>query len=52
MLILDNLTARYPDWSVTFSTRIECGEIVALTGRSGAGKSTLLGMLAGFVPVT
>ncbi|MDO2948468.1 thiamine ABC transporter ATP-binding protein [Aeromonas simiae] len=52
MLILDKLTARYPEWSVTFTTQIAQGEIVALIGRSGAGKSTLLGMLAGFVPVT
>lgn len=47
MLTLENLRARWGDWTLEADLRIGTGETVALIGPSGAGKSTLLALIAG-----
>ena len=47
-LDVENLTFRYEDMVMSFTLRVESGEMVAIIGPSGAGKSTLLSLIAGF----
>ncbi|WP_119459693.1 thiamine ABC transporter ATP-binding protein [Rhodospirillaceae bacterium SYSU D60014] len=47
-LDIENLTFRYEDMVMSFTLRVESGEMLAIIGPSGAGKSTLLSLIAGF----
>ncbi len=47
MLTLENLRARWGDWTLSADFSIAAGAKIALIGPSGAGKSTLLGLIAG-----
>jgi thiamine transport system ATP-binding protein len=52
MLILDELTVTYPDFTGRYSLRVPAGSLTAVIGPSGGGKTTMLHAIAGFEPVT
>jgi thiamine transport system ATP-binding protein len=47
-LEVEDLRFRYEDMEMSFTLRVESGEMLAIIGPSGAGKSTLLSLIAGF----
>ena len=51
-LVLDELAARYEDFSANYSLRLPAGSFCALIGPSGGGKTTALHLIAGFEPTT
>ncbi|MDQ0470868.1 thiamine ABC transporter ATP-binding protein [Labrys wisconsinensis] len=48
MLLVRDLTIRYPGWVGRYDLAVPRGAVVALVGPSGGGKSTLLNAVAGF----
>jgi thiamine transport system ATP-binding protein len=52
MLVLEDFTVAYPDFTGRYSLSVEQGALCAVIGPSGGGKTTMLHAVAGFEPVT